>query len=114
MSTRATVHFQQNGRDEAIVYRHYDGYPGANGLESDLKRFFKDVEAQTSDTRFDDPSYLAAKFVVWQAAQYAKTEKLDFLGVGVVLEDPGDIEYRYILACENDKTPKIKVEAVRG
>lgn len=100
MSTRATVHFcNSNGTTQAIVYRHYDGYP--SGLGEDLQRFLRDVKAQTSDTRFNDPSYLAAKFVVWQAGEYAedKSKPLDFLSVGVVLQNPGDIEYQYKVLC---------------
>lgn len=120
--TRATVHFEWNGKAQAIVYRHSDGYP--EGLGKDLKQFFKDVQAQTGDTRFDDPSYLAAKFVVWQAAQYARhynyetksyeqAQPLDFLGVGVCQEDPSDIEYRYHASCDSDKTPKVRIEKER-
>jgi hypothetical protein len=108
MSTRATVHFQSNGKTEAIVYRHSDGYP--EGLGEDLKLFFKEVQAQTKDTRFNDPAYLAAKFVVWQSDQYRRgLNRLDFLGVGVVLEDPGDIEYRYLLDCNGD-VPGITIQ----
>jgi len=115
MSTRATVHFQYGGKTEAIVYRHSDGYP--EGLGEDLKEFFADVQKQTKDTRFDDPSYLAAKFVVWQADKYYAYRKnkgehkpLNFLGVGVVLEDPGDIEYRYLLECKDGNPPRVKIE----
>lgn len=109
MSTRATVHFQSNGETQAIIYRHSDGYP--EGLGVDLVQFFKDVQGQTKDTRFDDPSYLAAKFVVWQASQYATNGKpLDFLSVGVYLEDPGDIQYRYLVACDNRDVPEVKIE----
>lgn len=115
MSIRATVHFQDSDDgDRAIVYRHCDGYP--EGLGTDLERFFTDVQAQTKDTRFGDPSYLAAKFVVWQAGEYTKEDgkkPLDFLSVGVVSEDPSDIEYRYLVKCNGDKKPKVKVEEVR-
>ena len=113
MSTRATVHFEQNGEVQAIVYRHSDGYP--EGLGNDLQTFFGDVQLQTRDTRFSDPCYLAAKFVVWQAARYARTNPLDFFsGVGIVMEDPGDIEYRYHVRCDgvDRKTPKIVIEKV--
>jgi len=65
MSTQATVHFQENGKTEAIIYRHTDGYP--EGLGEDLQTFLNEVN-KLKDKRFDDPSYLAAKFVVWQAA----------------------------------------------
>lgn len=113
MSTRCTIRFADQYGEDAIIYRHSDGYPDSDvGVLADLQRFFSDVEEQTADTRFEDPSYLAAKFVVWQAAvnaqltptanQWGRTKEeaktpqpLKFLGVGVVREDPGDIEYRY-------------------
>lgn len=115
MSTRSTTHFtfgqQAGAHSEAIVYRHSDGYPDC--MLPALTEFFEAVEAQTSDTRFTDPSYLAAKWVVWLADQYTnhqvwngkdytpvKGDMLDFLGVGVVTEDPDDIEYRYTVHCD--------------
>ena len=113
MSTRATVHFDYGSEPEAIIYRHSDGYP--EGLGKDLQRFFQDVQEQTKDQRFTDPSYLAAKFVVWQAWEYVKMSakwsksttqphRLDFLSVGVHLRDPEDIEYRYHVDCsQNDE-----------
>ena len=114
MSTRATIHFQHsNEQDEAIIYRHCDGYP--EGLGKDLQSFFADVQAQTKDTRFNDPSYLAAKFVVWQAGEYTKEPKrlpLDFLSLGAVKEDPGDIEYRYLVKCKGSTVPEVKCEEV--
>lgn len=110
MSTRATVHFQRDGVTEAIVYRHSDGYP--EGLGTDLIRFFSEVEAQCTNRRFSDPAYLAAKFVVWQAREYAGREYagrglLDFRGVGICLEDPGDIEYRYRVICQSQDRPVV-------
>lgn len=110
MSTRATVHFQYDGKTKAIVYRHRDGYP--NGLGKTLQRFFDDV-SQLEDTRFNDPTYLAAKFVVWQAARYCRSDDLlNFLGIGIMLEDPGDIRYRYLLACDTGERPVVTVEEV--
>lgn len=128
MSTRSTTHFSYGDESFAIVYRHPDGYPEGHG--TDLYKFLNDVKKQTEDTRFNDPSYLAAKLVVWLADQFAqkplthdeawecgqhvadawenakpiswdkdrryvKINDLDFISVGIVLEDPGDIEYRY-------------------
>lgn len=114
MSTRATIHFQEKGQDIAIVYRHGDGYPA--GLGKDLKSFFKEVSKQTRDTRFGDASYLAAKWIVWDADQIRqgleRTNPLDFLSVGITMQDPGDIDYRYLVNCANDKPPKVKVETV--
>lgn len=115
MSTRATVHFEEGGKVKAIVYRHTDGY--REGLGKDLECFFQDVQSQTEDTRFGDATYLAAKFVVWQAHQYAGKDMLDFLSVGVCLKDPGDIEYRYRVNCDDhlpNGYPKVTIESARG
>ena len=116
MSTRCTIHFKHapSVPTIAIIYRHSDGYTdGEHGVLAGLGRFFADVQHQTKDTRFDDPTYLAAKFVVWQAGKHTKKDNpLDFLGVGVVTTDPGDIEYRYIVTCANDAVPAVVVEKV--
>ena len=110
MSTRATVHFRYGGKTEAIVYRHSDGYP--EGLGKALEEFLTECE-MLKDSRFDDPSYLAAKWVVADSARNPRGDhRLAFLGVGIVLEDPGDIEYRYLLECSTGRRPKVVVEAV--
>jgi hypothetical protein len=124
MSTRSTTHFVHEGvyggekqEPVAIIYRHINGYPGSAG--TDILRFLdqcaeldKDRESQ-SGSRFEDPAYLAAKYVVFLADMFnvrysfedsALSEskapsKLDFLSVGVVNEDPSDIEYRYVITC---------------
>lgn len=109
MSTRATIHFTyaKGQKPEAIIYRHSDGYP--EGLGEDLHSFIEEVKKNVQDTRFTDPSYLAAKWVVWDASrhtEYANGPKhpLNFLGVGVVQEDPGDIEFRYTVICDGTMT----------
>jgi len=123
MSTRAVVNFYNDYNTKprlvAKVYRHSDGYP--DGLGEDLKKFLKDV-GKLSDTRFGDASYLAAKWVVWDAEQHAvlynldmtktpKANRLDFLGVGICMTDPGDIEYSYDVVCDSsfgkESVPKI-------
>lgn len=125
MSTRSTTHFiGSGGRLVANIYRHSDGYPEGHG--ADLSRFLDDVEAQTQDTRFGEPSYLAAKLVVWLAREFAVSYEttdgqfeitshadkrpLDFLSVGIMSEDPGDIEYIYEVDTENlvDGRPTIR------
>ena len=126
MSTRCTINFNYGKEVVAKVYRHSDGYP--DGVLGDLAKFFADVEKDnraTMDTRFKDPSYLAAKYVVWQAHQYAKayvggkykaTPRLAFSGVGVVIEDPGDIAYTYFVDCnkrESNGWPTVVVKSVR-
>jgi len=109
MSTRSTTHFVEHDL-RAIVYRHHDGYPRGHG--ADLWRFLTHVQGYCTDTRFGDAPYLASKLVVWLAHQYAFTYRrdegvlaprpshpLDFLSVGIVQADPGDIEYRYVVDC---------------
>lgn len=115
MSTRACVHFcYDKNKTEAIVYRHCDGYK--EGLGEDLKTFLKEVQQNVEDNRFTDPTYLAAKFVVWQAKQYASDKHyLDFLSIGIMLQDAGDIEYRYKVICNGTRgkaLPKIICEKV--
>jgi hypothetical protein len=127
MSTRATIHFKyiKDGPSMAIVYRHSDGYP--DGLGKDIDEFLEEVDAQTRDNRFSDPAYLAAKWIVYDAAQHARSAEqypdlyvgkghkggnLCFLGVGVVMEDPGNIKYRYTLVCADNMKPKVICEEV--
>lgn len=120
MSTRCVINFEDS-YGKAKIYRHSDGYPeSAVGVLADLDKFFAAVEDQTGDTRFSDPSYLAAKFVVWQAGENAKigayhydrdkngelvrvedeVKPLAFLGVGILDTNPGDIEFEYTVHCE--------------
>jgi hypothetical protein len=108
MSTRCIINFGTDKKNpDAKVYRHSDGYP--TGILPDLQKFFGDVIKQTKDTRFNDPNYLAAKYVVWQAHKYAKklnekfeyepSEMLDFTGVGICQKNPDDIDYEYFVDC---------------
>jgi len=117
MSTRCSIHFTYQGQVQANVYRHSDGYP--DGVLPDLDRFFAEVEKQTDDTRFGDPTYLAAKFVVWQAGEMAELQAkyrypepgevrpLDFLSVGVQVTDPDDIAYVYDVECSSGNRPVV-------
>jgi len=101
MSTRSTTHFTNGHEVIAIIYRHSDGYP--DGAGADLLRFIEET-GKLSDSRHADPSYLSAKYVVFLAREFARgSNPLDFCSVGVVSEDPGDIEYRYVVDC--DKSP---------
>lgn len=105
MGTRTNIHFMDGERMVANIYRHYDGYP--EGVLPDLQSFFKEVKDNLPDTRFTDAEYLAAKYVTWQAKKNAtkyngETGKhspadhfLDFLSLGVCIEDHGDIEFIY-------------------
>jgi len=113
MSTRAVVKFCYGKEVAATIYRHSDGYP--EGLGKDLHQFFAEVEEETNDTRFDHTDYLAAKWVVWDSQQ-GDAIRLDFLGVGIVAHDPADIEYQYLLDCENltEGRPTITIKKRQG
>jgi len=105
MGTRTNIHFMEGERMVANIYRHFDGYP--EGVLPDLESFFKEVKDNLSDTRFTDAEYLAARYVTWQARQNArefnretgeyvpKDHFLDFLSLGICIEDHGDIEFIY-------------------
>jgi hypothetical protein len=128
MSTRSTTHFVDsefpNQKPVAIVYRHSDGYPEGAGM--DIMKFLRACK-KLQDSRLNDPAYLAAKYVVFladmfnnkftkfeqdgtcdeshksvKAGEYGykrAASKLDFLSVGILQKDPGDIEYRYVIDC---------------
>ena len=79
------------------------------------------------DSRFNSPAYLSAKYVVFLGEMFATKyiggkyepaeDRLDFLGVGVLMEDPGDIEYRYVVECNNlynKVLPVIRCESPDG
>jgi hypothetical protein len=133
MSTHCTIHFGTDAYGvEAIIYRHSDGYPESeHGVPATLERFFEAVEEQTNDRRYSDGSYLAAKFLVYQAGVYSRmspsihqggglynvdeAKPLDFLSVAPVLEDPADIYYRYTVHCDqrdDQGRPVVTWEAV--
>jgi hypothetical protein len=119
MSTRSTAHFvSDDGSTRAIVYRHQDGYP--DGAGRDILEFLNTVKKNSpNDTRFTDPEYLAARYVAFLSDKFSVAGYLDdmgvwrekalppysFISVGVCMEDPGDIEYRYLIHCSADKNP---------
>jgi len=113
MSTRCTTHFKDNGADVAIIYRHGDGYPDGHG--TDLLAFLKEC-AKLRDPRFGDPSYLAAKLVVYLANAFRSPQAplLEFISVGVVMEDPEDIEYMYTVDCGEGEWPVVRCYEVGG
>lgn len=138
MGTRCNIHFNGGKTVAANIYRHYDGYPGKvvdgreaeYGVLSDLLKFFTELLENVADNRLTDPTYLAAKFVVWQAKQNARTYKgmvdgeaeyednhyLDFLSLGICVADNDWSEYIYEVDCENldaKGCPAIRVKAAR-
>lgn len=111
MATRSTTHFMFSAEQTgAIVYRHWDGYPEVAGAA--ILRFLRTVKENTADTRFSDAEYLAARYVAFLADEFStQTSYVDgsyveealpkyaFTSVGVCMDDPGDIEYRYRVHC---------------
>jgi len=128
MSTRCVINFCENGEVVAKIYRHYDGYPSTKssskkGVDTDLEIFFDEVCSECRDTRFYDAAFLAARFIVWQAQENNFSilgrilGKLNFSGIGVLMKDPGDIEYRWFVDCDNDakfitNRPQVRYEVV--
>jgi len=117
MSTPCRVTFAPNG---GTIYKHWDGYP--EEMVHVFKGFFDKVEAETKDTRFHDAPYLAAKFVVYLAGEYAQdpSRPLDFLSVGVVKSTSMTGEYAYTVKSHKDnRRPTVtvavdKVEFLNG
>src|SRR5437773_11627452 len=117
MSTRCQIGFNQNSSDhrqkEALVYRHYDG--GLSGAGAELFRFFEEVRAANDnhDTRFDDPEYLAARYVTWQVLRYAASRQCNPLaatGVGITQDYHVDVEYLYVVVCrDREAIPQVYV-----
>lgn len=92
-----TVVFQrENGEAASAVYCH------AGADRQMLEAFFDEVERVTPrSTRFDDPEYLAAKFVVWMMQGDLRN-----IGCGVVHPDYIDTPVRYVV-CRSSGRPAI-------
>jgi len=75
MGTNAIISFFSEDEDKprSIIYRHLDGYPEGVGI--DLLAFIDEIRKNyfhiNSDC-FDDPSYLAAKWIVYDAVRQQK------------------------------------------
>lgn len=86
----------------ATIYKHYDGYP--QGIVELLDGGFKAIASQTADTRATDPTYFAAKLLVYIAGTCGKDvgNPLNFLGVGITApgEEHGQ-DYEYFLDCQD-------------
>src|SRR5437660_923560 len=97
MGDRAVILFRQGTRDQAAVYLHR----GGSEVREILERFFRDEDANTfHDNRFDDPEYLAARFVVAQS---------DRLGTGIgIVSTTVASESNWRVHCDNDKHPRIE------
>jgi hypothetical protein len=110
MSTRSVITFVRRKDDKrgSAIYKHYDGYP-SNMLPL-FDGFFDLVEKQSkTDTRFDDPSYLAARFVAYASQEPGAGLRVNFTGFGIVnAGDECGQSYDYVIVCaEREKRPEV-------
>jgi uncharacterized protein YfeS len=131
MSTRSTVHFvNEKWYQNHIVYVHHDGYPSYRGRQ--VMEFLRDVKSEIMDTRFSESGVTAARFVGYMlktyhdialesvernedAKKWTDTHPLGAISVKLMNEDPGDIEYRYIVRCDQldeEGIPKVMMQEV--
>jgi hypothetical protein len=115
MSIRAAIHFIE-GPDkspEAIIFRHGEGDP--RRLGKDLISFLGFVEGNVPDTRFDDASLLAARWVVYDAILRGNPPKgrlkdfpIGFTHVRILANATDDIHFIFTVHCYgNSVLPKI-------
>jgi len=93
------VVFADNTGDRAAVYLHGDD----GDVHEQLEEFFAHEQAVSSnryELRFDDPEYLAARFVV-------HSSNATGTGVGVTLPDARD-ETNYRVWCLHETRPTVE------
>lgn len=94
MGSRLNVVFHEGNEADptCTIYGHNAGSNPVDAAET-LNSFFSALESQTGDRRYDDPGYLAAKFVVYLAGKTvsSKDKPLDFLSVGCY-KTPSDVD----------------------
>jgi hypothetical protein len=97
MGDRGMIHFKEFDRTEAAVYTHYYG----SSVDEVMAEFFEANEAASgSDTRYDDATYLAARFV-------AHVMKGDPYGLGWGIIRPGTAEGpTWTVDCDNREGPQ--------
>lgn len=118
MSSHCSLHFLAGAECVAILYQHSGGEP--DEVLSDLARFFADEIAASrakpkkgalpADLRFDDPSFLAVRYILWRHA--TNPFGVTLLGLGVCTEPPTHVLHRYFLHCDEARPPRIEWEEV--
>lgn len=100
MGDRATVLFNDGIHDVALVYSHDNG----SDMPSVLEEFYAAEDANSHhDNRYDDPEYLAARFVVFLSQRSGPR------GLGVGIGNPA-LSYDgtpYRVLCTQDTRPRI-------
>ena len=109
MGSRCVIRFGDNGGAVAGIYQHYEGSPEV--VRQNMSAFFEAVKEQCPrDTRFGDPSYLSARYIVWQAAKFARNNKaLDFRSLGIVPADSTE-SWTYDVACVDEEAFPVVTE----
>lgn len=106
MGARLNVVFHDGNEAEptCTIYGHWAG-DNPEDAATTLKQFFEAVEAQTTDRRYTDAGYLAARYVVFlaDAARYPQNSGiLNFLSVGCY-RDPQDCSPECIAFLDTSK-----------
>jgi len=119
MGTRSLHYFYDSEKalskqePTACIYRHWDGYLEGAGL--DIKEFLETLRDTEMDSRFGDASYLASKYLVYLAQNFAsdwKENPLDFLSVGIMPTTKGldawqDYTYHFVCEVQDNGLPKV-------
>lgn len=108
-------------RELPAIYLHWGGYP--KYMKEVFNDFFEAVERDCANNfrcRYGDPTYLAAKFVVHMASEFAEdpTRPLDFTSVGItsvsVLKAVSEGSWTYAIVCSggprSNLRPKIMMD----
>lgn len=100
MGDRGVIKFNGYGQDIAAIYVHNSG----SNADEVLDEFFKDEInkhiTRERDNRFDDPSYLAARFIAW----YAES---DGLGIGITTLDHNE-NTNWRVYCDDRVKPRVE------
>lgn len=100
MGNRGVIKFNGYGQDIAAIYLHNSG----SYADEVLDQFFTDEInkhiTRQSDNRFDDPSYLAARFVAWYSDPNG-------LGVGITTLDHNE-DTNWRVWCEDSNKPRVE------
>ena len=116
MNTRFTVHFADRSGHRAIVYVHCDEF--AFEASTDVRHFLEHI-VELEHPCFQDSGLLAARHVVWLAAEYsihsdqnpgqisAACNPVTFGGVQIVTCDPDGVGDIYRVVCQEHETYRL-------
>lgn len=100
MGDRAVVIFSDQGDDTAAVYLHNEGHHIGEVLDTFFDHEAAATQSWNRRPRFDDASYLAARFVHWVLPEAGGS-------VGIVPVD--HTEHTMVrVHCDNDDKPRVE------